>query len=577
MNDQTKSDWLKTTGVICVLAAALALRLIGLGSSSLTLNEAENALSALKLFDGGSSAQLLYTLPTALVFRMFGVSDFSARLIPALAGWLLVLIPLLMRKRIGMRRALLLSFLFAADPVLLFWSKRADALVPAIFAAAASAALFIAGKGAASVFCLLAALGGGSRFAPALPAALAILANRKDLLPSREDLRGAFSRRGVTAAAAVFGLVIILFGVFPAGLSSYASGIAGCFTPAAAQEYPGIAAVLIALGLYCGIPLIIYIRRSMVYETGWKRPLILLLCMAGMLLWKGMPALAWISWMLWICVPDFIVREIFGKLAGPRNFPFYAAAGAVAVSYSFFYFRLVEVFNQQNGTAPVQITFNGTLQTLPLTRVGASALLTLVSLVILGLIVKILLGFFDSLSIRRGLLCGCLIICSWGLAQNIWNNGGFDRIGDFPAAPHTENTPELLNGSYTGFTRTALFDVMGEIALKHGDAPNHVYGLNFITDDPLIEWALYPVKGIRAENNVHTDLNGIDMILTPYGDSFAENGFTGTVLSYRSTIRWDRYSIQEWGKWLLFGDGAPMEETNAALWVKGNYIFSSEE
>ena len=27
----------------------------------------------------------------------------------------------------------------------------------------------------------------------------------------------------------------------------------------------------------------------------------------------------------------------------------------------------------------------------------------------------------------------------------------------------------------------------------------------------------------------------------------------------------------------LFGDGAPSEETSAALWVKGNYIFSSEE
>ena len=72
-------------------------------------------------------------------------------------------------------------------------------------------------------------------------------------------------------------------------------------------------------------------------------------------------------------------------------------------------------------------------------------------------------------------------------------------------------------------------------------------------------------------------LSGIDLILTSYGDSFAENGFVGTVLSYRSTIKWDRYSIQDWGKWLLFGDGAPMEETNAALWVKGNYIFSSEE
>ena len=77
-----------------ILLSGCALRLIGLASSSLTLNEAENALAALKLFSGGDQGQLLYTLPTALLFKMFGDSDFTARLSPAFAGMILMLLPL---------------------------------------------------------------------------------------------------------------------------------------------------------------------------------------------------------------------------------------------------------------------------------------------------------------------------------------------------------------------------------------------------------------------------------------------------------------------------------------------------
>ena len=76
--------------VLGIIAAAFLLRLIGLSSSSLTLNEAGNALSALHLFGGSSSGQLLYSLPTALIFKLFGDTDFTARLFPALMGSLAV-------------------------------------------------------------------------------------------------------------------------------------------------------------------------------------------------------------------------------------------------------------------------------------------------------------------------------------------------------------------------------------------------------------------------------------------------------------------------------------------------------
>ena len=68
MNSEYKGRTIKSMDVmICiVIILAAVLRLIGLGSSSLTMNEAENAMAALRLFQNGETSQLLYTLPTAV-------------------------------------------------------------------------------------------------------------------------------------------------------------------------------------------------------------------------------------------------------------------------------------------------------------------------------------------------------------------------------------------------------------------------------------------------------------------------------------------------------------------------------
>ena len=115
MNSECKERTIKSADLfLCVVIfLAAALRLIGLGSSSLTMNEAENAMAALRLFQNGETSQLLYTLPTAVLFAMFGASEFTARLLPAVTGILLVLLPLCLKDKIGVRKALLLAFLFA--------------------------------------------------------------------------------------------------------------------------------------------------------------------------------------------------------------------------------------------------------------------------------------------------------------------------------------------------------------------------------------------------------------------------------------------------------------------------------
>ena len=560
-----------------ILLSGCALRLIGLDSSSLTLNEAENALAALKLFGGGDQGQLLYTLPTALLFKMFGDSDFTARLFPAFAGMILMLLPLTLRKRFGNRKTLLLAFLFAADPVLLFWSKRADAVIPAIVLIGAAVTFFLLNKPAGAWTCLLLSLSGGERSIPVLIVSLAYVAvycltRRYDLRQIRQFVP---MKRDLAAAGIIFVLGITAFSVFPAGISAFSTGIVNAFRPAPEWVRPGIAAMIIAIRVYCGIPLLLFVRNGI--RSGQMA--VCGLALAGSILltlWQGITALPWISMILWTGSLS-LLSDLLDRLEGEKGFPFWLTAAAVAGSFSFFYFRLVEVFNQQNGNEPVQINWNGTTQILPLTRVGGASLLTAASLLIILLILKILLGFFDSDVVRRGILAGCLVICSWGLLTNIWNTGGFDRIGDFPAAFHTENSRILLNGNYTSLTRTPLFEIISEVTVKHGDRSKEPFGLNLITDDPLLEWDLRKEYGLVRTENPNTDLTDVDLILSGPGASFESNGFVGTMLTYRAKTDWTDYNIQEWGKWLLFGDGKNSAETSLIIWAKGDMIYSGEE
>ncbi len=562
---------------LLIFGITCSLRLIGLGGASLTLNEAENALGALEMYTNSGGGHILYALPTALLFRFFGDSDFTARLIPALSGILLSLIPLFLHKRIGYRKALLLSLLFGVDPVLLFWSKRADALIPAMALAAAGTACILCGKKISAAAFLLLSLGGGERSLPALIlcilfGVLYIHFRASDL---QETVRIPFTMRSTGIASAVLLLCITAFGTFPEGISLFCSGIFNSFRPAPDWAYPGISGILIAVLIYSGVPLLLFIV-SCCRNNHLTKLITVLIASVILTVWQGIFALPWISAFLWIACTD-ILLQIPAGLRGQKGFPFFISSCTVVGAYSFLYFRLVEVFNQQNGTQPAMIVWNGSTQTLPFSRTTGAALLTLLSVLILALVLKILLGYSDSPSIRAGMLFGALVIFGWAMITNIWNTGGYDRIGDHPAAPHPQNSLLLLNGNYTSFTDTPLMEHLTETIQKHGDSSNTVYGLNLLPDDLLLKWQLRKEKGIRTTANGREDLNGIELILADPGISYEAQGFVGTNLTYRNTMHWEQLSLIDWGKWVLFGDGLSSDKGFLTMWVIGNFIYAGDE
>jgi 4-amino-4-deoxy-L-arabinose transferase-like glycosyltransferase len=132
-----------------LLVAGLA-RFVHLHAWPLTDSEAEHALTAAVNTQNGSDFWMidfdmgtqspLYNLMTRPFFQIFGASDLTARLAPALAGFLLLVVFLILYRedRAGLR--LIWLFLLSFSPILLTSSRTANG---AIFAAASLFPIFI--------------------------------------------------------------------------------------------------------------------------------------------------------------------------------------------------------------------------------------------------------------------------------------------------------------------------------------------------------------------------------------------------------------------------------------------------
>ena len=110
------------------LAIAVGLRFVQLGVQPLSDYEAGWALQSLRIIQGLKPAigpNPAYVHLTAILFYIFGPTDFLARFWPALAGCILVLSAWLLRARIGRIPALILAFGLAIDPGLVAMSHLA--------------------------------------------------------------------------------------------------------------------------------------------------------------------------------------------------------------------------------------------------------------------------------------------------------------------------------------------------------------------------------------------------------------------------------------------------------------------
>jgi hypothetical protein len=114
---------------LLALLLGLAVRFIGLGALPLNDLETKWALQALELARGAHpilGSQTAYVLFTSVAFFLYGgASNFLARLVPALVGSGLILVPALFKQQLKPRPALILAFALALEPGLTALSRQA--------------------------------------------------------------------------------------------------------------------------------------------------------------------------------------------------------------------------------------------------------------------------------------------------------------------------------------------------------------------------------------------------------------------------------------------------------------------
>lgn len=152
---------------IGLVAVALFLRLYDLGARPFHHDESQDAYFSYTFSkDFGSfeynpllHGPLRFYL-TALVYKLFGDSDFTARLAPALMGTLLVALPYLLRRQLGRVAAVAAGVILAVSPSILYFSRfaREDIYLAAISTAFLVTAFRFIGNPRTLTLCLLGAL-----------------------------------------------------------------------------------------------------------------------------------------------------------------------------------------------------------------------------------------------------------------------------------------------------------------------------------------------------------------------------------------------------------------------------------
>ena len=114
---------------IVILIAAIFSRFYILGDRAISHDESIHTKFSWNLYQGQAfqhnpmmHGPLLFEV-TAFIYFLFGATDFTSRIYPALTGIALVMVPLLFRKWLGRRGALMTSLLLLLSPSISYYSR----------------------------------------------------------------------------------------------------------------------------------------------------------------------------------------------------------------------------------------------------------------------------------------------------------------------------------------------------------------------------------------------------------------------------------------------------------------------
>ncbi len=541
---------------LALAAVALVVRLVDIGGWPLLESEASTALYAWRsLRDGAwrpdAYVPLLYDAHLAL-FALFEASDVAVRLLPAAAGSLMVLLPLLLRDVLGRAGALACACLLALSPSWVYYSRVADwpilaALSGSVFLIAAWRHRDTGSPREASIAAV--ALGIGLTTGPGiltviLGGLLLLLAGGWGSL--RDALSGLWSRRFACLFAAAFLLAGTCFALNPDGVGASIDGLGRWFSALAPRQtgqrwwaYPVMAAsyewlplALAAVGAVWGLT-----RRNSV-DTGlalWALAALLM----GTVLGHREPA-----WMLDLMLPVTVLAarglDRLWNLAGGGLTPYDGVAVYVGMLLVAFGFLAVADYS----------------------FIGSDAWQGY-ALITVGVVFLAWLAYWmwDRRAAQR---VGFLVV---GLALAAVTVRGTAAL----AFETTRDPREPMVAESTSMGLRDLESWLRRIA-SHQVTDPRVFAVTYDAAlDPLLGWYLRDYPTVRVPSITSGDLGGAALLGPALEEPDWPVGYVGTRFSLTETWDWATADVSRTGqlRWFLYRTpvGRPQAE-QIELWVR---------
>ena len=555
------------------LAMAVGLRFLHLGALPLSDYEANWALQALRITQGLHPAigpNPAYVHLTAVLFSIFGATNFLARFWPALAGSVLVLAAWFLRGRFGRLPALILAFGLAIDPGLVAMSHLAGGPMLAVVFLILTALMWMDGRrAAAGLFAGLALLSGPSVWFGLAGVGLAWVFGsgfgRKGPVPAEEN---AAPEESVASPAgfqpkelrvALFwglGTLVIagsLFFLSPKGLPAFVASLGGFLKGWWTVSDVQLWRPLLALPAYEILPLTFGIagvvrgilkRDSDTIRLGvWALvALLLALVYPG----KQTGDLAWAILPLWALAAIELARHF--DFSGSNR---WEVAGTVTVVMAFLVFgwlNLASITTMDWGTDLVH------------TRLWLEAALVL--LIVLSLLL-VWTGWSVSVARLGGVWSGFLALTLFTIAMSTGAAGLRQPL-----------TIELWQPE----PRTGRVDVLLKVATQisdfnRGDAAQLPLTILDI-DSPALNW-LFRDWQVQDVSQLTPDA-APEMIITPSANLSLVAKYRGEQLVLHETADWSKASPADRLKWFVYRQ-LPLQHDSIILWVRSDLMLDSQD
>jgi uncharacterized protein (TIGR03663 family) len=526
MNEWKKMKPLKLTIetilYILIFTLALLLRFYNLGATPLSEGEAKWAFQAYQIansspeiHDTGIGPQPAYLFLTNFLFDLFGSTNFLARFWPALAGVLLILLPLFFRHEFGSVASLIATAGLALDPGLVTVSRQAGGPMMALAFGTMGLALWHVRKqdsriqvlaGISSGLALLSGqallIGASGLFLawfihryikrtrsakqePNQPASTESIPDRKVIPPWIADARTVILSSGLT---------IILVGTYffqhPQGLAAWFQMLPSYLTGWISSPEVSTGQLMVASLVYQPLALLlalIGIIRWLVRQSLGEEPepfslFFLLLWVIISLLLSFLYPGRQVSDLVWTLVPLWILAADALKVYIPQGKPNLISllqAGLILVLTALFWNTLI---------ATGHVVTSTTWETIGL-RFGI-----LIGIISLGGLTTVLvsLGWSWETS-RNGLMWGIVIAFSIYLFSVMWGASQLraNQPQELWSQPPATGQADLLNDTMQDLSRwkTGLSQQIDAVS---------------IVDVPSLRWVLRDYPNIRFETGLPT-------------------------------------------------------------------------